>query len=168
MEIRDWPTREMIRSMAEQFPEFDVPSVETCLRMLRLHTDVLAAFEAHFTRHGLSRGRFFVMMLLFRDPKKGLRPAELAEKAGVTRATMTGLLDGLERACLIRRDPNTKDRRTLSVRLTAKGKQYMHRMLPEHFRRISGLMSSLSIKEKESLLLLLGKVDAGIPAVRDP
>ena len=40
------------------------------------------------------------------------------KRAGVTRATITGLLDGLERDALVVRAASAHDRRRLTVRLT--------------------------------------------------
>ena len=48
-------------------------------------------------------------MILNRNPEEGLNPSDLAAKCGVTRATMTGLLDSLERKRLIRRESDQAD-----------------------------------------------------------
>jgi hypothetical protein len=41
-------------------------------------------------------------------------------------------------------------------------------MLPDHYRRIAGLMAPLSEAERTTLCELLRKVASGIPALRDP
>jgi DNA-binding MarR family transcriptional regulator len=44
------------------------------------------------------------------------------------------------------------------VELTSRGVAFISDILPEHFRRISVLMSALSEAERRSLVRLLGKV----------
>ena len=56
----------------------------------------------------------------------------MAERAGVTRATVTGLLDGLERDGFLRREADEVDRRRVQVLLSAKGKAIATKLFAEH------------------------------------
>jgi DNA-binding MarR family transcriptional regulator len=85
-------------------------------------------------------------------------PAELAEVAGVTRATMTGLVDTLERDGLVNREPDPQDRRMMSVNLTPKGHHLITDVLPNHFKMMGGMMSPLSEAERKVLVRLLAKI----------
>ena len=93
-------------------------------------------------------------------------PAELADAAGVTRATMTGLIDTLERDGYVVREPDPSDRRMLSVRLTSKGEQFLQEFLPGHFRIIAAVMSTLSESERKTLVRLLVKVQQHAATLR--
>ena len=79
-------------------------------------------------------------------------------RTGVTRATITGLVDTLEKDGLVTRAPHHEDRRMLSVALTGKGSALLREILPGHFRRMSWLMATLSEQERVTLVRLLGKV----------
>jgi DNA-binding MarR family transcriptional regulator len=133
------------------------------LHLLRTGDEAFRVTEEHFHANGLSQGRFTVLMLLY-DKSCGrthtLTPALLAEKAGVTRATMTGLIDTLERDGMVTREPDPGDRRQFAVELTSKGLAFLNRILPEHFRRISALLSALSETERRTMVRLLGKIAA--------
>ena len=85
-------------------------------------------------------------------------PAELADAAGVTRATMTGLVDTLERDGLVRRVPDKEDHRMMSVVLTPKARQFLAGMLPGHFQLMAALTSTLSESERQTLVALLNKI----------
>ena len=61
-------------------------------------------------------------MLLDSSEIGSMRSSELAEHASVSRATVTGLLDTLEKAGLIARTPDARDRRASCVRITDKGR----------------------------------------------
>lgn len=170
---KELPKYECLQQMAEQVPEVDPTAVEACLHLLRTAADVSQAFDAHFQRHGISQGRFTVLMLLMRqhhekgEQAPGMSPSELAESAGVTRATMTGLVDGLERDAFVVREPAPDDRRTLLIRLTPKATCFLTNMFPDHFRRVAALMAFLPQADRETLMDLLAKVRLGVPAVAD-
>ena len=112
---RSIPNRQTIEQLAQQFPEVDIASVETCLAFLDTTAEVYTALETHFARHGLSVGKFTLLMQLFVAGEQGLTPSGFAERAGVTRATITGLLDGLEREKLVQRQPYPGDRRRIDI-----------------------------------------------------
>jgi DNA-binding MarR family transcriptional regulator len=98
----------------------------------------------------------------------------LAELASVSRATITGLLDTLERDGFVRREPDPADRRQTEVHLTPAGQEFMHDLLPTHFQLINGLMANLTEAERKTLVKLVHKIverttpdsPAGEPAPR--
>jgi DNA-binding MarR family transcriptional regulator len=166
--LRPFGDRQAIENLAKAFPELDVNSVETCLAFLETTVDVHTALDVHFGRHGLSMGKFTLLMQLFHAEEKRLTPSECAERAGVTRATITGLLDGLERDELVKRQPDPRDRRMLQVELTKKGRSLLAQMLPDHFCRTTALMANLTDAEQKTLVDLLAKLRAGTVAMTEP
>ena len=162
------PNYETLQRIAERYPELDPQALTASLTLLFVGTQLQEAFCAHFARHGLSHGRFRVLVMLLRAGEDGLSPAELAQLIGVTRATMTGLVDGLADDDLLRRRENEQDRRQKRIELTSKGRRLVERLLPDHFRRITAMMAGLSGSEQQSLVHLLNKVAPGLPALRDP
>ncbi len=166
--LRDLPRYECLEARARRFPDLDVGAVEATLTLMRVGSDVLEGFAAHLQNCGTSQGRFLVMMVLDRYAQQPLLPSELAEKIGVTRATITGLLDGLERDALIERRAHAHDRRALTIHLTDKARGWLEAMLPDHYHRIALLMSELDDSERRQLVALLTKVAAKTDAIRAP
>jgi len=170
--LKDLPRYDCLIEASKEFPDLDPSAVEAFLHLLLTGDDVFAVSERNLTEHGISHGRFGVLMLLWRsnqprpaeavdDPDcvPGPRtPAELADAAGVTRATMTGLIDTLERDGLVKREPDPNDRRMMSVVLTTKGEKFLQNFLPGHFKLISSLMATLTEAERKALVSLLVKV----------
>lgn len=166
--LHSYVDRNALLKLAAQFPELDVDSVEVCLTFLDTTADVHQAFDVHFSRYHLSMGKFAILMQLFQADEMGLTPSEFAERSGVTRATITGLLDGLERDGLIKREPYPGDRRMTTIHLTEQGRQHLITLLPDHFCRTTKLMANLSSNEKKIFLELLTKLRSGTPAIRNP
>jgi DNA-binding MarR family transcriptional regulator len=166
------PRYERLQRLAQRFPQLDMSAIETCITMLHLGHDLSGAYDADLSRHGLSMGRFIVLIRLYSleeaEDGRGLTPAELAESSAVSRATMTGLLDTLEKDDFISRRDHPDDRRMYTVHLTPKALRLLEGMLPDHYRRIASLMAPLSEVERATLRELLTKVASGIPALRDP
>lgn len=178
--LKDLPRYDCLLEAAREFPELDPSAAEAFLHLLRTGDEVFGVTERNLTEHNISHGRFGVLMLLWRSANPDLAasesdacgcgspatPAELAEAAGVTRATMTGLVDTLERDGFVTRQPDPTDRRMMSVRLTARGEEFLHQFLPVHFKSIGAIMSTLSESERKTLVRLLGKVQLQAAAVR--
>ncbi len=164
--LKDLPRYECLTEAARQFPDLDPSASQAFLHLIRAGDDVLRVMNAHFTEHGITQGRFLVMMLLLERQGAGCprpnTPAEIADCAQVSRATITGLLDTLERDGFVIREPDAADRRMVTVKLTAAGARFMNELLPEHFRLINVLMAVLSENERKTLVRLLAKIIAGI------
>lgn len=177
--LKDLPRYECLLEASREFPDLDPSAAEAFLHLLRTGDEAFGVTEAHLNSFHISQGRFGVLMLLWRscqpraakllgaeDCAGPRTPAELAEAAGVTRATMTGLIDTLERDGYVVREPDTSDRRMLSVRLTAKGEQFLQEFLPGHFRIVASVMNTLSETERKTLVSLLVKVQQHAASLR--
>ena len=149
-----------MRMAASKYPELEPASGAAYVLLLRVASDMLAAGDEYLAKFSLSQGRFIVLTLLYRVFDLPQNPCVLAEKAGVTRATMTGLLDGLEREGYIQRETSTEDRRMLEVRLTVKGKKFLEGVMPGFFRMVRQRMEGLTMGEKEQMINLLTKLGA--------
>lgn len=135
----------------------DVEGIRLCFQTLSLAAGIDRDCAVLLAPHGLSEGRF-VLLFLLDAAADGLAPNTLAEHAGVTRATVTGLLDGLEREELIERHADANDRRALCIRLTRKGKRVAKAVFEQHGRWIASLFGNLSALERKQLSALLDKV----------
>lgn len=152
------PKFETLQQLAAEHPGLDATAVHTCVTLLRVASELTGVFDEHFARFGLSQGRFTVLMLLRRHPH-GLSPAAIAESAGVTRPTISGVLDTLQRDGLVKRTPAALDRRSNVVTLTAAARRLMKRMLPVHFHKHAAIMAGLTVRDRRRLVGLLALVD---------
>lgn len=170
--LKDLPRYECLLEAAKEFPDLDPSAAEAFLHLLHTGDEVFGVSERSLSERNISHGRFGVLMLLWRSQQPKVAallgadscsggprtPAELADAAGVTRATMTGLIDTLERDGFVKREPDPDDRRMMSVNLTSRGEKFLQDFLPGHFRSIASLMSPLSETERKTLVQLLGKI----------
>lgn len=160
--LRDLPKYESIQTMAKKYPDIDPSAIETWLTILQATSNLSATLDRYLAHLGISEGRFVILMLLNRDSQTGISPSAIAEKAGVSRATVTGLIDGLERDGMVERAQDPGDRRSITVKLTDKGMNFLNAMLPGHFKRIAKLMSLFSKSDRKELIGLLNRLIEGL------
>lgn len=132
-------------------------NLRACFELLSLAGAIDRDCAARLAPHRLSEGKFVLLFLLHGQPD-GLSPHELAERAGVTRATITGLLDGLERDGFIIRRPGLEDRRKIAVVLTDPGQKSAHDLFNQHTNWIATLFAGFSAKERKTLNGLLQRI----------
>jgi DNA-binding MarR family transcriptional regulator len=77
-----------------------------------------------------------VMAQLYDAPDNGLRMQELEERSLFTRSGLTRLVDRIEAAGLVRREPVPGDRRGVRVVLTSEGRRRHDEAFVEHLRLI--------------------------------
>jgi DNA-binding MarR family transcriptional regulator len=166
--LKDLPRYECLLDAAKMFPDLDPSACEVFLYLLRTGDEAFRITDENLSDHHISQGRFSVLMLLLNKTAgcaQPRTPAELAELCGVTRATMTGLIDTLERDGLVTREPDPVDRRMMLVKLTPRGHERLGEVLPGHFRRMAALMAGLSEMERKTLVGLLLKILARASAL---
>lgn len=99
-------------------------------------------------------------------PPGGIRPTDLAERAGLTKSGLTRAIDRLETQRLIARRACPSDARGQLIVMTARGQRVLKRSAPEHFRSIArNFADHLTDREVEVLTTALERV-AGADARR--
>jgi DNA-binding MarR family transcriptional regulator len=74
---------------------------------------------------GLSAGALDVLIRLSVVPETGMSVGDLAQAGGVSSRNVTGLVDTLERDGLAQRTPDPSDRRSVLVRITTAGEEWI-------------------------------------------
>ena len=116
------PVDAIVDQWAVVRPDLDTAAMEVFGRVFRLSRTMGDRMEKAYARLGISRGEFDVLATLRRSGAPyTLSPRRLSATLMLTTGGMTGRLDKLERAGLLRRSPDPHDRRALQVTLTDKG-----------------------------------------------
>ena len=95
--LKDLPTDQNLDEFSKRYPYMNPSALISCAILMRTGSGLLAALETVLGKHGLSQGRFLTLIVLNRSPDVEVNPSILSEKLGVKKATMTGLLAGLEK-----------------------------------------------------------------------
>lgn len=145
---------------AKQRQHPDTETLQLCFQLLSLCASIDHDCAHRLAPYALSEGRFVVLFLLESAPE-GLSPNAIATQAGITRPTVTGLLDGLEKEGLIVRLAAAIDRRSLNIQLTEKGRQLSAEVFAEHTLWMASLFQNLTAEECQQMQGLLHKMALG-------
>jgi len=96
-----------------------------------------------------------------------LEPSVIASRLLVTTASMTSLLDNLEKRDLIVRQPHPEDRRKLLISITPAAQSIVDALLPAmHARERHVMDDALSPNEQRMLLKFMGKIQRAAMGAR--
>lgn len=98
------------------------------------------------------------MVLNFLGEQDNITSHALGGRLQITSATMTGILDRLEKMELIERAPNPDDRRAILVRLTPKGSIYANEIKELYVSANNEFLKDLSDDEQVFLRSLLRRL----------
>jgi DNA-binding MarR family transcriptional regulator len=148
---------------ARRHPGADKLATECVVNLLRSESLVARELDRIFRPYGLTSPSYNVLVILA-GAGSPLPPYVIGERLLVTRGTVTGLLDSLERRGLVRRTPHPEDRRMLLVELTEAARPLMRTVARKLLPAQAEMMAALSTREKETLVRLLGKVQNHLQA----
>lgn len=143
-------------------PDLETRAMEVFGRIYRLSRAMGDRMEKAYAPYGISRGEFDVLATLRRSGEPyTLSPRQLSATLMLTTGGMTGRLDKLERAGLLRRSPDPHDRRGLQVTLTEKGLDTIDRAVGAGLAVQTEALSSFDDEQAGQLADLLRELLAG-------
>jgi len=93
---------------------------------------------------------------------RGLPLSEVADRLLVTGGNVTGIIDRLEKAGLVTRQRDHKDRRIVWARLTERGYAVYRQLMPRYIGTMRKVNAYLTPAERKELMRLLKKLGAGV------
>nr|WBO78033.1 MarR family transcriptional regulator [Streptomyces sp. SBE_14.2] len=166
MNARPGPRKDAVDAIIEQWaavrPDLDTAAMEVFGRINRISRAVGDRQEKAYGRFGISRGEFDVLATLRRSGEPyTLSPRQLSATLMLTTGGMTGRLDKLERAGLLRRSPDPHDRRGLQVSLTDEGLRLVDEAVGAGLAVQTEALSALNGEQVGHLADLLRELLAG-------
>ena len=153
--IPSWEELEQHRKIV---PEIKPAAVIAMLEIKQVGEDIQhGIMDVLQQEYHLSEGKFCMLIVLHQNPE-GIAPSTIAEKLGVTKATVSNMLMRMERDGLVVEKPSPGDARGKLICLTQDGRDFMNEILPPHYLRVTKLMEKLSEEEQHELIRLLKKL----------
>lgn len=143
---------------------FDFVAMSAVSNVYRAGTAVRNHMERTvLAEHDLSWVAFTVLWVLWIwGPQE---TGHVAQEAGVTKGTLTGVIKTLLNQRLIKRTPHRDDKRRVSIALSAKGQRVISELFPAFNEHEVAAVSALSANEQRELARLLRKVTHHITSV---
>ncbi|GAA3951272.1 MarR family transcriptional regulator [Actinomadura viridis] len=149
-------------------PDLDPSPIGVFGRLRRVAELSRHELEGYLAPHGLTPKSFDVLANLRRGgPPYRKTPSELAESSLLSSGAMTGRLDGLERAGLIRRTPHPGDRRVMFAELTPAGIDLIDEVFALHLANEETLLEGLDRAQREQITAALALLETTIQRAVD-
>lgn len=151
--------------MAVASREIDAEDLASWRSLLNAHALVIGRIERDLRAEGLPPLDWYdVLWALYKSPDRRLRMGELADHVVLSRTGMTRLLDRIEAAGMLRREPVPGDRRGAYAVITRQGVELLRRMWPIYARNIRELFLAQLDEDAAPLRAALERV---VDAARD-
>lgn len=134
---------------------FATPQTEAFLNLVRTAGQLQHSLRQHLRPHGVTETQYNSLRILRGAGENGLTCSEIAERLVSRDPDITRLMSRLERACLVRRERDPKDRRIVLARITAKGLKALSRLDDIVTTSVQESFAHLSEKEVQTLTRLL-------------
>lgn len=116
---------------------------------------------------GLTPLSFQVLARLQAEPERSMALSAITRSLHTRAATMTTLIDGLERDGLIRRTAHATDRRATLAVLTPKGSKLTAKASKSQHRHYMQMMASISGRDRATTRKTLLAIAAGLSAEKE-
>lgn len=140
---------------------FQDPAHEALMNLLWTGTLLKRTARTFFKDAPLTEAEFNLLMVL-RHGDRPFSQNDLSERLLVDKSNITGLIDRLQQADLIRRNAVAGDRRRYHITLTNAGRKLVATIDPDYHRMVADVMSGLSEREYRTLVRLTRKVRQGL------
>jgi len=124
-------------------------TLDAFIKLMRASETINNKLNRHLAEANLTASQFGVLEALYH--LGSLNQRSLAEKLLKSGGNITMVIDNLEKSDLVVRKRDPKDRRSIQIYLTDKGKKLIKRFFPEHLERIMEIFDSISEKDKTEL-----------------
>ena len=148
---------QIVPDFGERYPNSSALATE-CAMNLVFTADLLVKRISELLKpFDLSPASGLVLSILA-DSETPLPPNQIADRLIISRATVTGLIDSLERRGYVRRQPHQSDRRMLLIEPTDTGRQVADAFRPIVHQQQRVWMEALNEQEQGQLIDFLKRV----------
>jgi len=143
----------------ERYPNSSATATECAMNLVLTADLLLKRISGLLQPFDLSPASGLVLSILA-DSESPLPPNKIADRLIISRATVTGLLDSLERRGYVQRLPHPSDRRMLLVAPTDTGRQVAQAFRPIVHQHQKVWLEILSESDQQNLIDTLQQLQA--------
>lgn len=132
------------------------PALTTIRELVRAYQAFSSYSEAFVRQYDLTPAQFDVIATL--GNTLGMSMGDIGDKTLITKGTLTGVVDRLEKKGLVTREVPPENRRSVIVKLTPSGTQLFEQAFPAHIHDIQQHLEALDVSEMELLRVLLSRL----------
>jgi DNA-binding MarR family transcriptional regulator len=148
--LNDIPDKKAVKEAAGDNKNIDASSVTAALGILKASGDMLIEIEKFFSGKNLSLSRYSALSILASKPE-GLFPYELADYMGISRATASSVLKGLESSGYVGAVKSGDDKRMKKITATKEGLNVYNSLVLQFYSIITALFGTHDKKDIKTI-----------------
>jgi DNA-binding MarR family transcriptional regulator len=125
--------------------------------IMRAHQILIAELDSMLRPHGITFSRYEALVLLMYSRHGALPLSKIGERLQVHATSVTNVIDRLEGAGLVRREPNPRDGRGTLAVITDEGRDVARKATAE-FNAARFGMSALNLSDLQSIFRTLRRL----------
>lgn len=161
------PPPTVIEALRKRFPGQDLPAIDVIFALRMTSQQVDNAITEWMADTAGTPARFQILGLLWASGAGGVPHKAIVKALEVSRATVSGLMAGLERDGLVKSSVDRDDRRNLFATLTSRGRTIVEKAIDANAASLRAAFAALSAGERDTLMSLLQRLRQGFTAVRE-
>ena len=118
--------------------------------------------KSFFSKFDISSTKFNLLVVLYNVSKEGMILSDIGQEMLITKASITGLVDRLEKQKLVIRKRDSIDRRKIMARITNEGSALVEEIIKEYKEWLKKVTMTIDDNEKEQLVNILLKIEKGL------
>jgi DNA-binding MarR family transcriptional regulator len=111
----------------------------------------------------ITLSQFYVFAAIFHD--EGSAMSALADRLLLKPASITGLIERLEKQALVERRHESTDRRVVTVWLTDRGRKYFHRFQEKKNEYLQAILNKVGEENRQNLVRSLRALDQAVEQI---
>src|SRR5512133_3553355 len=147
-----------LEEIRDQLPRLDLRVEGIVDRIGGINRRIKRMLDETLDEHGLSSGEWHALGRLSRSPGGRRTAGDLAKKAELSSAAMTNRLDRLEKAGLVQRIPDERDRRAVQIEITDAGRELYERTVDAQAAKEAIIAEALTGDQQDQLNDLLRRL----------
>jgi DNA-binding MarR family transcriptional regulator len=147
-----------LEEVHDQLPTLDLRVEGIVDRMAGISRRIKRMLDETLDEFDLSSGEWHALGSLSRAAGGRRTAGELASKMELSSAAMTNRLDRLEKAGLVRRIPDERDRRAVQIEVTDEGRALYERTVDAQAAKEAIVAEALTVTQQDELNALLRKL----------
>jgi DNA-binding MarR family transcriptional regulator len=145
----------------ERYPDSSATATECAMNLVFTAELLEKRIASLLSPFDLSPATGLVLSIIA-DSEASVSPNHIADQLIISRASVTSLLDSLEKRGFVKRQPHPSDRRMLLVELTNSGRQVANQFRPIVHQHQKVWLNALNEKEQEQLIQTLHRLQASL------
>ena len=136
----------------------DTEEHECLLNIVYTGTLISKLSNKFFSKSGTTDAQFNVLMQLKYSKSQELSQVALSKRLFVNRADVTGLIDRLEKADMVKRTAHPEDRRVNIISITGKGMELLDKLEPLYFKEVNRVLARLNQSDIKQVINSMEKI----------